>query len=78
MRDYVIFVIIDYEDYNSEINVFILILSFFLRSIKQSSKKSVGVTSYNNDAYVSNSYHITSEGQVTEIKTLSFKPYEVK
>ncbi|XP_078384731.1 uncharacterized protein LOC144667199 [Oculina patagonica] len=47
-------------------------------SIKQSSKKSVYVTSYDNDAYVSNTYHITSEGQVTEIKTLSFKPYQVK
>ncbi|XP_078343191.1 uncharacterized protein LOC144628942 isoform X2 [Oculina patagonica] len=43
-----------------------------LRSIKQSSKKSVDVTSYNNDAYVSNSNHITSEGQVTEMKNFEF------
>ncbi|XP_078343190.1 uncharacterized protein LOC144628942 isoform X1 [Oculina patagonica] len=41
-------------------------------SIKQSSKKSVDVTSYNNDAYVSNSNHITSEGQVTEMKNFEF------
>ncbi|XP_078343354.1 P-selectin-like [Oculina patagonica] len=38
-----------------------------------SSKKSADLNSYNNTAYVGNAdYHITSEGQVTEMKNIEF------
>ncbi|KAL9960477.1 hypothetical protein ACROYT_G033942 [Oculina patagonica] len=38
-----------------------------------SSKKSVDLNSYNNNAYVGNAdYHITSAGQVTEMKNMEF------